>query len=106
MHYFGKANRTNHGVRLAKQHGMDAELLELALKVCLSWKAHQNEGLTAAAIAVLLLLLLLVRIQVAGKTGCGCYCCLSKPMSVIRLLAAATGCSQPWHTKSSLLMLQ
>ncbi len=34
VHYFGKAQRTNHGVRLAKQHGMDTELLELALKVC------------------------------------------------------------------------
>ena len=33
VYYFGKANRNNHGVRLAKQHGMDAELLELALKV-------------------------------------------------------------------------
>ncbi|KAL0037487.1 hypothetical protein WJX79_010742 [Trebouxia sp. C0005] len=32
VHYFGKAQRTNHGVRLAKQHGMDSELLEQALK--------------------------------------------------------------------------
>lgn len=32
VHYFGKAQRNNHGVRLAKQHGMDAELLDLALK--------------------------------------------------------------------------
>ena len=28
-----EAGRTSQGVRLAKQHGMDAELLELALKV-------------------------------------------------------------------------
>ena len=35
VHYFGKAQRNNHGVRLAKQHGMDAELLDLALKACL-----------------------------------------------------------------------
>ena len=34
VHYFGKAGRTNHGVRLAKQHGMDSELLDLALKAC------------------------------------------------------------------------
>lgn len=32
VHYFGKAGSNNHGVRLAKQHGMDAELLDLALK--------------------------------------------------------------------------
>ncbi|KAL3159995.1 hypothetical protein ABBQ38_010383 [Trebouxia sp. C0009 RCD-2024] len=32
VHYFGKAGRNNHGVRLAKQHGMDDELLDLALK--------------------------------------------------------------------------
>lgn len=35
VHYFGKAQRNNHGVRLARQHGMDAELLDLALKACL-----------------------------------------------------------------------
>ena len=33
VYYFGKAGRTSQGVRLAKPHGMDAELLELALKV-------------------------------------------------------------------------
>lgn len=36
VHYFGKAQRSNHGVRLAKQHGMDTELLDLALKVPLT----------------------------------------------------------------------
>lgn len=36
VHYFGKAQRSNHGVRLAKQHGMDTELLDLALKVHLT----------------------------------------------------------------------
>lgn len=42
VHYFGKAKRNNHGVRLAKQHGMDAELLDLALKACLCC-IKQNE---------------------------------------------------------------
>ena len=35
VHYFGKAGKSHQGVRLAKQHGMNADLLTLALQVLL-----------------------------------------------------------------------
>ena len=55
VYYFGKSKRTNNGVRLAKKHGMDQELLSLALQasplqpLCALRAQHCLEGLSKAS---------------------------------------------------------
>ena len=58
VYYFGKSKRTNNGVRLAKKHGMDQELLSLALQACLQpvcvvRSLHWPEGLSNACFLLL-----------------------------------------------------
>ena len=55
VYYFGKSKRTNNGVRLAKKHGMDQELLSLALQasplqpLCVVRAQHCLEALSNAS---------------------------------------------------------
>ena len=49
MYYFGRSKRTNNGVRLAKKHGMDQELLSLALQASLVQPSCQSSALAGGA---------------------------------------------------------